>query len=57
MHEALTQALADGDVRSRIEEQGCDVWATGPDECGRFLSREIERWGKVIRDNKISADS
>ena len=57
MHEALVQALADGDVRSRIEEQGCDVRATGPDECGRFLGQEIERWGRVIRDNKISADS
>ncbi len=57
MHEALVRALADTDVRARIEEQGCDVRATGPEECGRFLGREIERWGKVIRDNQISADS
>ncbi|SDB74995.1 Bug family tripartite tricarboxylate transporter substrate binding protein [Belnapia rosea] len=57
MHEALTKALAEPDVRSRIEEQGCDVRATGPEECSRFLANEIERWGKVIRDNNIRADS
>jgi tripartite-type tricarboxylate transporter receptor subunit TctC len=57
MQQALAQTLADPNVRARIEEQGCDVVATGPEECGRFLSNEIERWGKVIRDNDIRVDS
>lgn len=57
MQQALAQTLADPDVRARIEEQGCDVAATGPEECGRFLGNEIERWGKVIRDNNIRVDS
>ncbi|RYI86432.1 MAG: tripartite tricarboxylate transporter substrate binding protein [Acetobacteraceae bacterium] len=57
MRDALAKALSDPDVRARIEEQGCDVKATGPEECGTFLAAEIERWGKVIRDNNIRADS
>ena len=57
MQEALAKALSDPDVRARIEEQGCDVKATGPEECTRFLAGEIDRWGKVIRDNHIKADS
>ncbi|MBV1798955.1 tripartite tricarboxylate transporter substrate binding protein [Siccirubricoccus sp. G192] len=57
MQEALAQALADTEVRSRIEEQGADVVASTPEACGRFLSGEIEKWGRVIRENQISVDS
>jgi tripartite-type tricarboxylate transporter receptor subunit TctC len=57
MHEALTQALAEPEIRSRIEEQGCDVVAGSPAECGRFLAAEIEKWGRVIRENNIRMDS
>jgi tripartite-type tricarboxylate transporter receptor subunit TctC len=57
MREALAEALADPEVRSRIEEQGADVRATGPEECRQFLATEIERWGRVIREHNIRADS
>jgi tripartite-type tricarboxylate transporter receptor subunit TctC len=57
MQEALSKALGDAEVRKRIEEQGADVVASSPEQCGRFLAGEIEKWGKVIRDNRISADS
>jgi len=57
MGEALGRALADSDVKARIEEQGCDVVASGPEECGRFFQAEVEKWGRVIRENNITADS
>ena len=57
MQDALAQVLADPEVRARIEEQGADVRATGPAECRDFLAAEIDRWGRVIRDNGIRADS
>jgi tripartite-type tricarboxylate transporter receptor subunit TctC len=57
MQQALARALADREVRAKIEEQGADVVASSPEECGRFLASEIEKWGKVIRDNDIRADS
>ena len=57
MQEALAGVLGQPEVRSRIEEQGCDVVASSPAECGRFLAAEIEKWGRVIRDNDIRVDS
>jgi tripartite-type tricarboxylate transporter receptor subunit TctC len=44
-------------VKAKVEEQGADVVASTPEECGRFIRAEIEKWGKVIRDNNIRADS
>ena len=57
MSEALSAALATPEVRARIEEQGADVVASGPERCRRFLNAEVEKWGRVIRDNNITSDS
>ena len=57
MEEALQGVLANAEVRARIEEQGADVVASGPDECRSFLAKEVEKWGRVIRDNNIALDS
>jgi tripartite-type tricarboxylate transporter receptor subunit TctC len=57
MQAALAEALADPVVKAKIEEQGADVVASNAADCGRFLASEIERWGKVIRDNHITAES
>jgi tripartite-type tricarboxylate transporter receptor subunit TctC len=57
MHAAITQAVQDPEVKARIEEQGCDITASSPEECRRFVTAEIERWGDVIRQNGIRADS
>ncbi|WP_439599052.1 Bug family tripartite tricarboxylate transporter substrate binding protein [Falsiroseomonas sp.] len=57
MHAALKQVLNEPEVKSRIEEQGCDIVASTPAECRTFVAAEIERWGKVIRDNNIRMDS
>ncbi len=57
MSEALSAALATPEVRAKIEEQGADVVASGPERCRRFLNAEVEKWGRVIRDNNITSDS
>ena len=57
MHAALTQVLADPETKAKIEEQGADVVAGSSEECAAFIRAEIEKWGKVIRDNDIRADS
>lgn len=57
MEEALHGTLANAEVRARIEEQGADVVAGGPDRCRLFLAGEVEKWGKVIRENNITLDS
>ena len=57
MQAALTQVLNEPEVKARIEEQGCDIRASDPETCRRFVAAEIERWGAVIRQNDIRADS
>jgi tripartite-type tricarboxylate transporter receptor subunit TctC len=57
MHEALAGVLAEPETKAKVEEQGADVVASTPDECKRFIQAEIGKWGKVIRDNNIRADS
>jgi len=57
MHAAITQTLGEPEVKARIEEQGCDIVASTPEVARRFVAAEIERWGAVIRQNDIRADS
>lgn len=57
MNEALVRALTTPAIRERIEAQGCDVVASTPEECRRFISSEIERWGRVITEHNIRADT
>ncbi|CAA9279635.1 MAG: BUG/TctC family periplasmic protein [uncultured Acetobacteraceae bacterium] len=57
MSEAMTATLAAPEVRGRIEEQGADVVASGPEQCRRFLNAEVEKWGRVILDNNITLGS
>ena len=54
MSEAVSATLSNPEVRARIEEQGADVVAAGPDQTRRFLEAEIEKWGRVVRDNNIT---
>jgi tripartite-type tricarboxylate transporter receptor subunit TctC len=57
MEDALHGTLANTEVRARIEEQGADVVAGGPEQCRSFLVNEVEKWGRVIRENNITLDS
>jgi tripartite-type tricarboxylate transporter receptor subunit TctC len=56
MGEAMARVLGDPGVRARIEERGADVAAWPAEETAAFLAGEIERWGRVIRDNDIRAE-
>ncbi len=55
MNAALAKVLADPMVRDRLTVQGMEIVASKPDELAKFVDIEIERWAKVIRDNKIRA--
>ncbi len=57
MHATIAKVVADPSVRDKLEDQGSDVVASSPEETGRFLADQVERWGKVIRENGITADT
>jgi tripartite-type tricarboxylate transporter receptor subunit TctC len=57
MNEALVQVLNEPAIKNRIEEQGCDIVASTPEQTARFLEVEIAKWARVITENNIRADS
>lgn len=55
MHAELVKVLAQPAVKDKLTQQGMDIVASTPEVLARFVSGEMERWGKVVRDNKIRA--
>jgi tripartite-type tricarboxylate transporter receptor subunit TctC len=45
----VNAALADPKLKARLAELGGEVFTGTPDDFGRYLAQEIERWGKVVR--------
>ena len=56
-HGELVKLFNQPDVRNQLGDQlGMDIVASSPAALQTFLVGEIERWGKVIRENRIRAD-
>ena len=55
MHTEVTKALKVPIVQQVLDQQALVVVASSPDEFGKFLANEVERWARVVRDNKIKA--
>ena len=55
MHAELVKALAQPAVRDKLTQQGMEIVASTPEVLAKFVNGEMERWGKVVRDNKIKA--
>ena len=51
--QSLHQALARPDVVDRFAQMGTGVAPTQPEATQAFLASEVERWTKLIRDEKI----
>ncbi|MGQ0522386.1 MAG: tripartite tricarboxylate transporter substrate binding protein [Betaproteobacteria bacterium] len=56
-HAELVKAFNQQDLRKQLTDQlGMDLVVSSPAELQKFLLREIERWGKVVRENKIKPE-
>lgn len=55
LHTEMKNILATPQMRERLELLGMTIRASSPEEFGRFLRSEMQMWGKVVRDAKISA--
>ena len=49
LNRELTTALGTSELRERLTALGVDPWPGTPDELGKLLRAEIERYGKVAR--------
>ena len=56
LNSAFNAALAEPGLKARLAEFGAELMTSTPEEFGKFIAAEIEKWGKVIRFANIQAD-
>ena len=56
LHDASVKALRSPDVKSRMESIGFDVVASSPEEFGKFMKEEVERWTRVVQKGGIQPE-
>ena len=56
-HAELVKVFSLPDVRKTLTESlGMDLMVSSPEQLQKWLVAEMQRWGKVVRDNNIRAD-
>lgn len=55
-HKEITHILKEPEIRRKLEDIQFEVVASSPAEFAEWITSEIERWGKVVRDTGTRAD-
>jgi tripartite-type tricarboxylate transporter receptor subunit TctC len=53
---ALRSTLTSKEVREKFAAQGFDAFITTPEEAGKFIAAEVQRFSKLIKTRKITAE-
>jgi tripartite-type tricarboxylate transporter receptor subunit TctC len=56
LHGEMVKAVAQPDMQQRLLQLGFDGKTSTPEELAGYTAREIERWGKVIKEKNIRFD-
>jgi len=56
MNAALRDTLNSKEVRDKFGQQGFDAFITTPEEAGKFIAAEVQRFGRLIKARKITAE-
>ena len=56
LNEELKKALDDAEVKKSLEGVGTFAAWQSPERLAERMRSDYERWGKVIRDNKITRE-
>jgi tripartite-type tricarboxylate transporter receptor subunit TctC len=56
LHAALAKILAEPGVRERLEGQSCEIIGGSPEALTELVKSEQAKWGRLIRDMKITVD-
>lgn len=56
LNEAAVRALRSPEVQERLTQIGFDVVASSPEDFGRFMKEEVDRWTRVVQRGGIKAD-
>ena len=55
MNSEVQKALKDPMVAERLVAQGMTITGQGPAEFKSFMQKELDRWGKIVKQNRITA--
>jgi tripartite-type tricarboxylate transporter receptor subunit TctC len=56
LNTGLRSILASPDLRAKFQQQGFEPFPGAPDEAGRFLAAEVNRYAILIKSKKITAE-
>jgi tripartite-type tricarboxylate transporter receptor subunit TctC len=56
LNKQVNAGLADAGVRKRLDDLGCNVFSGDPDDFGKFVAAETDKWAQVIKFANIKAD-
>jgi tripartite-type tricarboxylate transporter receptor subunit TctC len=56
LNQATVKALRSPDVTERMQQIGFDVVAGTPEEFGKFMQQEVDRWTRVVQRGNIKAE-
>ncbi len=56
LHKALADALAQPDIRQKFQDQGANPRGWPPEEAGRFIRAESEKWNRVIKAANVTVE-
>jgi tripartite-type tricarboxylate transporter receptor subunit TctC len=55
MNAEVQKALKEPSVAERLSAQGMTVTGQGPAEFSAFMKKEVERWARIVKENRITA--
>lgn len=56
LSDAIRKAVLSADMSAKLRDLGMEPSSVAMEGFGEIVKRDLERWGKIIRDNNIKAD-
>ena len=56
MNVEFNRALASPEIRSRLQESGVEPMGGSVEEAKKFVTDEMKKWAKVIRESNLKDD-
>ena len=56
LNREINAALADARLKARLADLGAEVFTGTPEDFGRYLAQEIDKWGKVVKFSGAKAE-
>jgi tripartite-type tricarboxylate transporter receptor subunit TctC len=56
LNSSLRDALNSKELKEKFAQQGFEGFITSPEEAGKFIAAEVQRFGKLIKTRKITAE-